>query len=119
MSWAHYLLQVNIYLIVFFCFYKLLLDKETYFILNRIYLIASGVLSLAIPFLRFEWFTTQPVAQRMYIGVDQLNGFVTQVGDINSSAEKFNCNLCFWYPIFYLQIYLSVNRNQENVLSCA
>jgi TonB family protein len=90
MSWAHYLLQVNIYLIVFFCFYKLLLDKETYFILNRIYLIGSGVLSLAIPFLRFEWFATQPVAQRMYVGVDQLNGFVTQVGDINSSTEKFN-----------------------------
>lgn len=89
MSWSHYLLQVNIYLIVFFCFYKLLLDKETYFILNRIYLIASGVLSLAIPFLRFEWLATQPVAQRMYIGVDQLNGFVIQ-SVTNPNAEKFN-----------------------------
>ena len=90
MSWAHYLLQVNIYLIVFFCFYKLLLDKETYFILNRIYLIASGLLSIIIPFLRFEWLTTQPVAQKLYTGVDQLSGFVSQVGLINPGAEKFN-----------------------------
>lgn len=90
MSWAHYLLQVNIYLVVFFCFYKLLLDKETYFMLNRIYLIASGVFSIAIPFLRFEWLTKQPVAQQVYTGVDQLGVFVAQVGVINTSAEKFN-----------------------------
>ncbi|MGF1923943.1 MAG: TonB family protein [Bacteroidia bacterium] len=90
MSWAHYLLQVNIYLVIFFCFYKLLLDKETYFILNRVYLIASGVLSLAIPFLRFEWLTTQPVAQQVYTGVDQLSIFVAQVGVIDPNAEKFN-----------------------------
>lgn len=90
MSWAHYLLQVNIYLVVFFGFYKLLLDKETYFILNRIYLITSGVLSIAIPFLRFEWLTNQPVAQQVYTGVDQLTGFVSQVSLINSNAEKFN-----------------------------
>lgn len=51
MSFAHYLLQVNLYLIVFFGFYKLLLDKETYFTLNRIYLVAAGVLSLCIPFI--------------------------------------------------------------------
>ncbi|SFH29672.1 TonB family protein [Pedobacter insulae] len=90
MSWAHYLLQVNIYLVVFFCFYKLLLDKETYFILNRIYLIGSGLLSLTIPFLRFEWLATQPVAQRMYTGVDQLSGFVSQVSIVDQSSEKFN-----------------------------
>ena len=90
MSWAHYLLQVNIYLVVFFCFYKLLLDKETYFILNRVYLIASGILSLAIPFLRFEWVTTQPVAQQVYTGVDQLSVFVAKAAVINPIAEEFN-----------------------------
>ncbi len=124
MSWAHYLLQVNIYLIVFFCFYKLLLDKETYFILNRIYLIASGVLSLAIPFLRFEWLTTQPVAQRMYIGVDQLSGFVSQVGVINQSTEQFNwgnlivaiyvCGIIFFICRFIYQL-IAVRKMFYNV----
>jgi TonB family protein len=90
MNWAHYILQVNIYLIVFYGFYKLLLAKETYFILNRIYLISAGVLSLAIPFLRFEWFTTQPVAQPVYVGVDQMSAFMTQVAIVQESPDKIN-----------------------------
>lgn len=90
MSWAHYLLQVNIYLVIFYCFYKLLLDKETYFVLNRIYLIASGVLSLAIPFLRFEWFSKQEVAKGIYTSVGQLNDLVTQVTVLEDQTEKFN-----------------------------
>lgn len=124
MSWAHYLLQVNIYLIVFYCFYKLLLDKETYFILNRIYLISSGLLSLAIPFMRFEWLTTQPVAQQVYTGVDQLSGFVEQVSVINPSAEKFNwgnlivaiyvCGILFFICRFIYQL-ITVRKMFYNV----
>jgi len=78
MTWAHYLLQVNIYLVIFYAFYKLLLDKETYFMLNRIYLIAAGSLSLVIPFLRPEWFIRQPATQQIKISVDQLNMMMTQ-----------------------------------------
>lgn len=90
MSLAHYLLQVNLYLVIFYCFYKLLLDKETYFVLNRIYLLLSGILSLSIPFLRFEWFGKQEVAKPIYVGVDQLSNFVTQVSVIDDSATEFN-----------------------------
>ncbi|SER11928.1 M56 family metallopeptidase [Pedobacter rhizosphaerae] len=70
MSLAHYLLQINIYLIVFYGFYKLLLDKETYFMLNRIYLVSAGVLSLCIPFIRLEWLTEQRAAQQVYTTVN-------------------------------------------------
>lgn len=69
MSFAHYLLQVNIYLIVFYGFYKLLLDRETYFTLNRIYLVMAGILSLSIPFIRLGWLTDQKVAQQVYASV--------------------------------------------------
>ncbi|MCZ4245886.1 TonB family protein [Pedobacter punctiformis] len=69
MSFAHYLLQVNLYLIVFYSCYKLLLDKETYFTLNRIYLVAAGILSLCIPFIRLEWLTEQKAAQSVYATV--------------------------------------------------
>ncbi|RZK76981.1 MAG: hypothetical protein EOO85_09975, partial [Pedobacter sp.] len=77
MSWAHYILQVNIYLIVFYGFYKFLLDKETYFTLNRVYLVSAGLLSVALPFLRFEWFTRQSLAQPVYSGVGQMNDFIS------------------------------------------
>ncbi len=90
MSLAHYLLQVNFYLVIFYCFYKLLLSRETYFVLNRIYLLASGAFSLAIPFLRFEWFGKQEVAKPIYVGVDQLNSFVAQVSVVDDKAAEFN-----------------------------
>jgi len=100
MNWAHYLLQVNLYLVVFYGFYKLLLDRETYFKLNRLYLLSAGILSLAIPFLRFEWFTTQPVAQKVYVGVDQLNGFMSQI--IVSPEKQESISLTDTLVVVYL-----------------
>ncbi|MNJ91676.1 Gram-negative bacterial tonB protein [compost metagenome] len=90
MSWAHYILQVNIYLLVFYGFYKLLLDKETYFTLNRIYLLSAGLLSLAIPFLRFEWFTEQPVTQPFSVGAGQLNDLMTEVMVGNVTPDRLS-----------------------------
>jgi TonB family protein len=54
MNWAHDLLQANIYLVVFYGFYKYLLDKETYFTTNRIYLVTAGILSFVLPALSME-----------------------------------------------------------------
>ena len=90
MNWAHYLIQVNVYLIMFYGFYKLLLDRETYFHLNRIYLVLSGLLSLAVPFLRFEWLTHQPVSKPLYVGVDQFSSLITTVQMTGTPAEAFN-----------------------------
>lgn len=109
MSWAHYLLQVNIYLVIFYCFYRLLLDKETYFILNRIYLIGSGILSLSIPFMRFEWFSKQEVSQHIYVGVDQLNSLVAQVSILDDQAAKFNWGT-FIVCVYLLGILFCIGR---------
>ena len=89
MTWAYYLLQVNIYLVIFYAFYKLLLDRETYFILNRIYLIAAGILSLIIPFLKPEWFVRQVQTSHLRINIDQLNMMMTNV-TISDEADQFN-----------------------------
>ena len=101
MSWAHYLLQANIYLLVFYGFYKLLLDKETYFTLNRLYLVAAGLLSLCLPFLRWEWLSTQPVAQPMYMGVDQLNQLLvgTSVNESQSAGISLGSFLALLYVL--------------------
>ena len=55
MTWAFYLLQVNIYIVIFYVFYKIFLDRETWFFLNRIYLLSAGTLSMLIPFIKPEW----------------------------------------------------------------
>ena len=70
MGWWHYLLLVNFYLVLFFAFYALLLSKETFFHLNRIYLVAASLLSFFIPLIQSNWvkslFITQQVQYTIY-----------------------------------------------------
>jgi len=90
MTWAHYLLQVNIYLVIFYAFYRLLLDKETYFTLNRIYLLTAGLLSLVIPFIQPEWFMKQTAAPQIGIGIGQLKLMMAQVSIAPGETVSFN-----------------------------
>jgi TonB family protein len=86
MNWWHYLILANLYLALFYGFYLLLLRKETYFMLNRIYLVSAAVLSFLIPLIQSEWvknlFITQKVQQTIYY-IDP--GFAYQ---ITPSAES-------------------------------
>jgi TonB family protein len=70
MTWWHYLLLVNIYLTLFFGFYALLLRRETFFQLNRVYLVGAAVLSFFIPLIQARWvqdlFITQQVQSTIY-----------------------------------------------------
>ncbi len=70
MSWWHYLLLVNFYLVLFFGFYALLLRNETFFQLNRIYLVGAAILSFFIPLMQVSWvknlFITQQVQYTIY-----------------------------------------------------
>jgi len=76
MSWWHYLLLVNFYLLLFFAFYALLLRRETFFQLNRIYLVAASILSFAIPVIQADWvkdlFITKQVQYTLYGGGAEL-----------------------------------------------
>jgi len=96
MSFAHYLLQVNLYLIVFFGFYKLLLDKETYFTLNRLYLVTAGVLSLCTPFIRLEWLTEQRAAQQVYTSVNW-EAVLAKATIVTENNTGFNWGNAFVY----------------------
>jgi len=66
----HYLLLVNIYLLLFYGFYILLLRKETFFQLNRVYLVAASLLSFFIPMIQSNWvknlFITRQVELTIY-----------------------------------------------------
>src|ERR1700753_4304755 len=70
MSWWQYLLLVNLYLLLFYGFYILLLRSETFFHLNRIYLVTSALLSFVIPVIHSDWvrdlFITQEVQHTLF-----------------------------------------------------
>jgi TonB family protein len=70
MTGWNYLLLVNIYLVLFYGFYVLLLRKETFFQLNRIYLVSASLLSFFIPMIQSNWvknlFITKEVQLTIY-----------------------------------------------------
>ena len=55
MNFWQYLVLVNIYLLLFYGFYALLFRKETFFQLNRVYLITASLLSFLIPLVQSDW----------------------------------------------------------------
>ncbi len=52
MNWLYYLLEANLYLAAFYGFYRLLLHKETFYSLNRYYLIITSIIAFIIPLLQ-------------------------------------------------------------------
>ncbi|HTK19835.1 MAG TPA: energy transducer TonB [Mucilaginibacter sp.] len=65
MSWWQYLLLVNLYLVLFYGFYYLLLRKETFFHLNRIYLVSTAIFSFFIPVIHSDWIKNLFITQKV------------------------------------------------------
>jgi len=65
MNSLNYLLQTNLYLILFMGFYTLVLRNETFFRQNRIFLNASIILSFTIPFINSPWFNELFITQKI------------------------------------------------------
>lgn len=53
-----YILQVVLFQLLFLLVYELLLKKETFFTYNRLYLLLSAVISLLLPLIKIEAFST-------------------------------------------------------------
>lgn len=65
MNWLHYILEANLYLAVFYALYFLLLDRETYYKLNRVYLLATCVLAYLLPVIQLGFL--KPVEKELTI----------------------------------------------------
>ncbi len=96
MTFLQYLIQVNLYLVLFYGFYRLLLANETFYTLNRIYLVGSAVLSFGIPFWYSDYvqsfFITQQVNAVFYTVLSPA------VFGVKASAE----NPFTWYDLLKL-----------------
>ncbi|SHG39895.1 BlaR1 peptidase M56 [Pedobacter caeni] len=55
MNWLYYLLEANLYLALFYGCYRLLFHKETFYTLNRYFLISSTLLSFVLPLLQIGY----------------------------------------------------------------
>jgi TonB family protein len=70
MNFIHYLLQVNLYLLLFYGFYRFVLRNETFHHLNRTYLVGSATMAFFIPVLQSDWLkysaVTIQVSEQLY-----------------------------------------------------
>src|ERR1700749_1142502 len=63
MNWLYYLLESNLYLILFYALYYFLLRRETWYQYNRAYLLGSSVLAFIIPMVQLGFLKPTPAAE--------------------------------------------------------
>ena len=59
------LVKLNLYLVLFYAIYRILLRNHTFFKLNRFYLLASLALSLILPFVAFTETVRHPMTMKL------------------------------------------------------
>ena len=101
MNGLNYLLQTNLYLMLFMGFYILVLRNETFFRQNRIYLNASVLLSFAIPFIYSPWFRDLFITQKVReVFVPSQTIYETIVVGVNEEASRWTIgDVIFWVYI--------------------
>jgi hypothetical protein len=87
MNALSYLIQVNIYLLLFYGLYLLMLRNETFFKMNRLYLVGSTLLAIAIPLLKAEWIKELFVNEQIYEATQKANSTLNEVVTTGPSAS--------------------------------
>lgn len=60
MDWLYYLLESNLYLLIFYGFYRLFLHRETFYNSNRYYLLLSSLMAFILPVLQLGFLNPKP-----------------------------------------------------------
>ncbi len=85
MNALSYFLNISLYLLLFYSCYWLFLRRNTFFSLNRAYLLGTLVLSLTLPLIELpsEWLTTSPAP----INTIALPMFVVEAAPVDTSGS--------------------------------
>ena len=105
MNWANYLIQINLYLTLFYAFYLLFLRNETFFNLNRAYLLSAAFFSISIPLIRNEWFKGLFFTERVQQNWSSVNVMVME-GFASPIKEESNWLLGDYLTFVYLFVML-------------
>ncbi len=99
-SFFSYLLQVSICLCLFYFFYHLALRKDTFFQLNRVYLLGALVVSLLIPYFSVSLPEEETATSNLYLGFDNL--IVASVSSVMAGDPVVHS---FGYEHLFLAVY--------------
>jgi beta-lactamase regulating signal transducer with metallopeptidase domain len=83
-----YLLQVNLYLLLFYLLYLVLLRKETFFKMNRFYLVGSALISLAIPLMKLQWVKELFLGEQVFQVTQRMGNVIANEYAINKTVSN-------------------------------
>ncbi len=123
MNSLNYLLQTNLYLILFMGFYTLVLRNETFFRQNRIFLNVSIILSFVIPFINSPWFRELFITQRIRESAIMPTQYIydTVMVGVNEEAAAWSmADLLIWIyiggaAIFFLRFLVKLILLRSNL----
>jgi len=95
MTLLSYTLQVNFYLILFYGLYKVSFDKETFFTLNRFYLLTSVVVSFIIPFITLSLPSQESIQQSLNITINDITQRVDPLKATNINLKNLTLIIYF------------------------
>jgi hypothetical protein len=94
MKWLYYLLEANGYLLIFYGFYCLALKKETFYQLNRWFLITATGLSFLLPLVKIEHlvnYTSRLAADPVQLTYRHLSALA--VSAASAESQRFGLHL--------------------------
>jgi len=96
MNTLNYLIQVNAYLLLFYLFYLALLRNETFFKLNRFYLITTALISLFIPLLQSDWVRSFFITEQVYEVSQSAAIIIYDIGNFSASTGQRKTEDILW-----------------------
>lgn len=107
MSWLYYIVEANVYLVSFYLFFRVFLYNETFYSLNRWFLLLSVIISFLIPILQVGYIQPQHAFLHGEIMIEnQLELFPLSTStQISKSAFWLNLN---WYLCIYLVVVITL-----------
>lgn len=111
MNWIYYMLEVNLYLLVFYFFYRMFLIRETFYSINRYCLIGATFLSFLLPIVQagflFELFPG-------FANSNPIQGTTAE-----SAAGSFSyLSIDFLIPaVYFMVLFLFMVRVLKNLVS--
>src|SRR4051812_10062538 len=104
MNWINYLLEANLYLVLFYVVYYVLLRKDTYYQLNRIYLLVSSLLAFTIPLMQIGRLKPAPLMLPLN-NANSMSFTIPSAGQIPVSAPA-QVGTVNYYLVIYIVIVL-------------
>ena len=102
MDWLYYLLEANLYLLVFYGFYRLFLYNETFYNSNRYYLLFTSLLAFIIPVLQLGFLKPVPTDHNVAFPPPVLYT-KAQLAEMAARSSQGNFDFTgYLYPIYLI-----------------